>query len=366
MDIQFSSNLRTYRKQAGHTRKSLAEAIGYSEKAIEKWERGCSVPSLQIICRLAEIFEIPLEELVFERHGNIQFFLGIDGGGTKTAFRLEDKDGICLAEFTAGPSNPNDIGMERCAEILRTGITAVTAGIDRREVAAFAGIAGGMSDSNATQIQGVLLSQGLGFVSCGSDVDNALELCLHGKDGVVVITGTGCVAFAQENGVRHRVGGWGYLIDGGGSGYHIGRDALEAAYRYLDGRGPCTQLVSAIEDALQKPLIEAVPSVYHGGKRMIASLAPVAFETYRQGDAVATQIIHENVAAVSEMIKQAVSKMQCDDPAVYLCGGLINHTDVIQPLLQRELYTLHFMNDPMVFGAVACARRKYEEYRTEK
>ena len=259
--------------------------------------------------------------------------------------------------------------MERCAEVLRTGIAQVTAGIDRREVAVFAGLAGGMSGSNAVQLQSTLSALGFGFSACGSDVENVLELCLRGRDGIAVIAGTGCVAFAQKNGERYRVGGWGYLIDSGGSGYHIGRDALEAAFRCLDGRGVETELVSMFENAYQKPLAEAVPSICRGGKKEIASLAPLVFEAYSRGDAVAMEIVRKNVFAVAELIERAAACIDVKDPPVYLCGGLANRADVIRPILESEFtkpYALYFSDEPIVFGAVACARRKYEEYRTEK
>lgn len=296
----------------------------------------------------------------------VRFFLGIDGGGTKTAFRFEDGDGNVLAELTLGPSNPNDVGTDGCKEVLKKGIDRVCAGVDLSEVAVFAGIAGGLAAKNKAEISCFLSFFNFGFCANGSDVDNALEAALSGGDGVAVIAGTGTVAFAQKNGERKRIGGWGYLIDSGGSGYNIGRDALEAALRDLDGRGERTLLTEKLSEHFGNSLPEAIPEIYSGGKRIIASLAPLVFEACEDGDGTAAAIIGKNAAAIAELINTAAGFCSDEGVRAVVCGGLSARADLITGMIApslRENITLEFTNKQQVEGAVACARKGWENVK---
>ena len=135
----------------------------------------------------------------------IRYFLGIDGGGTKTAFRLEDEKGdSAVKELVLGASNPNDIGMDACLSLLSDGISQVCQGLDLSEISAFAGIAGFASGDNGTKIEKHLENLGFGVVRGGSDVENALALSrlMAGDEVVAVIAGTGSVAYSLHNGKR--------------------------------------------------------------------------------------------------------------------------------------------------------------------
>ena len=305
LSVAFAANLKAARKKMNLTQKELAQKIDYSEKAISKWECGGAIPPVTELVRLAAALHTTIDVLL-TAPTEITHYLGIDGGGTKTAFLLENEQGEVVAEVTLGSTNPNDIGFERCFAILEEGITEVTEGIDRSHIAVFAGIAGGgLSGKNVELIAQKLASLGFGFYHNGSDVENALEVALHGENGVAVIAGTGTIAFAQENGTRHRVAGWGYLFDGGGSGFDIARDAFEACFRDVDGRGGHTAMTAAFEKKLGSSLPDAIPSLYAGGKRLVASFAPLVFEAARNGDPTALFIVERNAVCLARIVATA-------------------------------------------------------------
>ena len=83
----FSINVRKLRKKLNITQKSLADMVGYSEKTVSKWETEGSVPSIDALFRLANIFCVSIVELF--RCDEAIYYLGIDGGGTKTEFALQ-------------------------------------------------------------------------------------------------------------------------------------------------------------------------------------------------------------------------------------------------------------------------------------
>ena len=364
LSLIFAKNLREARRRMGLTQRAFGEALGYSEKAVSKWECGGGIPPVSELVRVAALLGVSLDELL-SGGAQAKYFLGIDGGGTKTAFLLQRADGEEVASCTLGPSNPNDIGMDACLSVLEQGILAVTAGFDRREIALFAGVAGGgLSGNNAARIASFLSRMGFAFAENGSDVENALEAALHGENGIAVIAGTGSIAFSQENGVRRRVGGWGYLLDGGGSGYDVGRDALTAALRALDGRGRKTVLTDALACKLGMSVEDAVPTIYSGGKRLIASLAPLVFDAARDGDAVAKEIVAANAAHLAELIVTAYEHLGKQYAVAVVVGGLTNHKDLLEPLMRAAIpvgITLKFATDSMIKGAVARAERGYYE-----
>ncbi len=360
----FAANLRAARKKMSLTQKELAKRIGYSEKAISKWECGGAIPPVMELMRLASALQTTIDALLKEE-AEITYFLGIDGGGTKTAFLLENAEGAEIASTTLGSTNPNDVGFDACFRTLEQGIAEVTAGIELCHVAVFAGIAGGgLSGKNVEIIAQKLASFGFGFVSNGSDVENALEVALHGENGVAVIAGTGTIAFAQENGTRHRVAGWGYLFDGGGSGFDIARDAFEACFRDVDGRGEHTALTSAFSKRLGSTLPDAIPTLYEGGKRLIASFAPLVFDAAREGDSIALSIIERNAACLAKIVATAHAHLSDKSAPAVICGGIAHQKDFIAPMIKQHLpadLLVVFSDTPMVHGAVAYARRKYHE-----
>ena len=369
-EIDFPENLKNLRKKAGLTRKALANKLNYSEKSIEKWESGDATPPLSVICTLSEIFCVSLDTMIYKDKKEIQYFLGVDGGGTKTAFLLEDRDGKKIAFCELGSSNPNDIGMENCLSVLKNGVMQVTEDIDRKTVAAYFGIAGGgISGDNEFIIKKMLSGLGFAVFGNGSDVDNAIELALGTDDGIVMIAGTGVIGFAQIGNKLVRCGGWGYLIDGGGSGYNVGRDALEAALRHIDGRGEYTLITERLEKHFQKDIRDAIPDIYTGGKRLIASVAPIVFELAQKGDEVALSIIDRNCCAIAQIIRTLQTNFEDMDMPTVICGGLCSNKEILKEYVSKHLNTcehLKLVTEPMVNGAIKRAQKLAQSLENEQ
>lgn len=61
-----AEKLTAYRKRAGMTQAELAEKLNYSDKSISKWERGDGMPDLLVLCRLADLYDVPLDAFLRE------------------------------------------------------------------------------------------------------------------------------------------------------------------------------------------------------------------------------------------------------------------------------------------------------------
>jgi N-acetylglucosamine kinase-like BadF-type ATPase len=198
----------------------------------------------------------------------MSFFLGIDGGGTRTTAWLADGTGQVLGRGTAGPSNPLKVGFENChREILRAvrGATrdAVAAGLSRQTRAKHGGVKPplqavvlGLAGTDRPPIHQKIETWLRKAIPARkhlltSDAAIALRAAIGESPGIIVISGTGSIAFAQDDrGQVHRSGGWGILYDDAGSGYDLGRRAIIAALQDHDGRGPRTQLRERISKEL--------------------------------------------------------------------------------------------------------------------
>ncbi len=259
--------------------------------------------------------------------------LGIDGGGTKTAFVIMDDKQTILAQVRAGSCNRNSVGDEKAKENLALGITNVlrAAGSDSSAIAAAClGMAGvdrpvertlvsGWLDTLLPTIPATIYNDALIALASGTKG----ELC-----GVAAISGTGMIVYGiNQAGQVQRAGGWGPLFGDKGSAYAIGSAALAAVAHATDGLGPQTALDGALRDYLDLSTSQAlIPWAYSDlSWARIADLAPVVTECAQQKDEVASRIIAEaaiDLAAAVEVVVRGLDLLNAPTPIVLSGGNL--------------------------------------------
>lgn len=358
----FAYNVKRLRKSAGLTQKMLADAVGCSEKTVSKWESGASIPYIGILFALAQILHTGIENLFVDAAK--VYYLGIDGGGTKTAFKLTDSSNTVLRTLQTGPCNPYDIGMSTAQDILRRAVFEVCADIPLSSVVVFAGIAGGTAGENKTQLTDFFETFHFLRVENGSDNDNLIAAGLHGTDGITLLMGTGICLFTVQGGIKRRMSGWGYLFDDGGSAFNYGRDAIHAAYAAFDGSGPETMLLPMLEKMENCAMDELLSALYQGGKRRVASYAPLVFTAAKKGDAVAEAIITRNITVVTDLLRAAETQFPGDMPIPVVLAGGLTAEDMVLHKIKDFLGThtrlhLRILEEEPVDGAVLLARQLY-------
>lgn len=354
----FSENLKFRRKAAGLTQKQLAEKLGYTEKSISKWESGESVTPSVLLPKLSILLRVSIDELLRDK-AETAYYLGVDGGGTKTEFLLCDKNRKVVSRIILGGCNPVDIGLEKCLQILKSGIEQVLDGIDPSMVSAFVGIAGGITGDYKQRIPDLLSTFRFASFANGSDAENAVAAALESEDGIAVIAGTGSIAFIKQGNKLTRVGGWGYLLEEGGSGYYIGRDAIYSALMQEEGSLTTTPLYKAVLEKSGKPkVLDAIADLYKGGKKELASFTPLVFNAADQNDPVAKEILAKNAKAIANLINRAKQLSGMDTVKAVIVGGLMSRNDLLIPLIKEGLLegiTLDIYTDPPVNGAINLA-----------
>ena len=285
--------------------------------------------------------------------------IGIDAGGTKNELVLCEKDGRVVNRLTAPGSNAADLGPENAAMRIASQVRALVDGHTETVDALFAGLSGGGAPAISGEVRAVLTRE-LPFVksiSNGSDALNGLYAGVGAGDGMVFIAGTGTSAFVRCGGVLTQVGGWGYLVDDAGSGYSIGRAVLNAAFRERDGRGESTRLTELVERQLGFNVLGAVPMIYRGGKRTVASFAPLAFEAADMGDRQALAIVDNACRELRLLISTCASHLKKAPYLASLLGSLWKAPRLLEGV--RDLlspdYRLLRPDLPPVFGAAVAA-----------
>ena len=286
----------------------------------------------------------------------MKYVIGIDGGGTKTEFVLADAQGNILKQIIKEGSNPNDIGIERCVDILQVGLEEIAGEYDKNDLHIFAGIAGAGVGSNANAIREGLAEYPQTQVD--SDLANALEVCLSGEDGLVVICGTGISCCIRENGQLRFVGGYGYLFEEGGSGYAYGRDAIIAALKCEDGVGEKTVLLEYLQGYFGKSIRASLGELLRKGKSFVASFCPLVWKGYDEGDKVCEKIVEDNLRHTVALIKSALGVMGKKTGKITFIGG-VGKAPLFQQRMRQELCggDLEFCQEKPVLGAVKRAMK---------
>jgi N-acetylglucosamine kinase-like BadF-type ATPase len=320
------------------------------------------------------------------------YFLGMDGGGTRTTAWLADERGRILARTSTGPSNPLKVGFEASQkEILRAARAAireahlVAAVSDRRQGSA---LPPGRVNSERRYSKPVLEAVCLGLAGVDrppvyrrvfswlrksiparlhlltSDAAIALRAAVGNSPAVIVISGTGSITYARDDrGNVLRSGGWGIVYDDLGSGYDLGRKAIVAALQDFDGRGAPTLLSKKVCRALNLEDITRV-ILRSPTPQEIAALSALVLDAAKQGDRVARALCEEagqDLAKLALALLKRLRWLRRVVPVV-CAGGVFLASDRIRQSFARHLRRhapaarVLLLRRPAVEGALALAR----------
>ncbi len=230
----------------------------------------------------------------------MRYVVGVDGGGTKTTAAVIGDDLGVVGSATTGPANHRSVGIEAASANIANAIADAlrAASVSSNDVAAMClCLAGFDTDLDLPVPQRAMRLLGYnGTALFENDVVGAWAGATEVKPGLVVIAGTGATALGMnDRGQFWRTDGWDYILGDSGSGYEIGREAIRAAMRSLDGRGAPTLLARALADAYGVNDAEEMRRLVDStsfGKFEIASFASRVSEAADAGDVTARDILN--------------------------------------------------------------------------
>ena len=298
------------------------------------------------------------------------FFMGVDGGATKTLAMVCNASGTTVATGISGPSNPETLGLAASVSAVTDAITAALASIGGtiNDVAsAVCSISGVTSTQDIENYKKMIPAFPRAYVN--NDVVAAWASGTLCTPGIAIIAGTGSHTIGVNNdGISCRAGGWGHILGDEGAGYYIGLTAIREALRSYDGRMPKTPLLERMLDYFKITSPDDMLRLMYRenlAKDTIAAFAICVSEEAKAGDPVSRSIFydagHELGLAASAVAKRL--SMQDSEYPVALIGSVFRSKELVLPSLEKTLYVtspkarLVYPDIPPAAGSVLLAVR---------
>ncbi len=261
-----------------------------------------------------------------------RFYLGVDGGGTKTNIALMNEVGEIEAEGDGGPSNPLRVGVETAVANITKAIDSAcdTGGISRGDIVSVTlGLAGVRRRDIRERVHDSFVTRyRIKKTYVTTDADIALYGTTLGKAGLVVIAGTGSICIGIDDlGEKVIAGGWGPVAGDEGGGRGIAGEALHLVAKASDGRGEMTKLSERAAEYFRASNVEnLIGAIYapNMDNSRIAGFAKLVVETALDGDKIAIEILTDAGRELGNAAVAVIKKLGLQDRDIPIgCVGSI-------------------------------------------
>lgn len=278
----------------------------------------------------------------------MQYFLGVDAGGTKTTFVLGDASRE-RARVRVGTIKRMKADAATAEANLRAGLEQLQAesGVSVREIARCCiGTAGETVALVTDWLRAAFARHVGGELVIVGDVEIALDSAFFGKRGVLVLAGTGSnVAGRAATGKIVRAGGWGPALADQGSGHFLGLEGLRRGFLAIDQRRPTRLLDQAMGFWKLGSLAELIEFANANRAPEYSKLAPLVVAAAEQGDAVATEVVTQggvDLAMLAGLVIEHIRDLEGEGaefevPAVAVAGSILEQAVPVREALIAEL-----------------------------
>jgi N-acetylglucosamine kinase-like BadF-type ATPase len=265
---------------------------------------------------------------------------GVDAGGTSTRVAISE-NGVLAGEAEGPGANPSSLGVDDAADVI---LTAVRKALAHRKPASIVVGAAGAGRPAVAEALAALIGSAFpdAKIVVEDDAAIALRAMIPMGPGIVLIAGTGSVAYAENGAQSARVGGLGYLVGDEGSAFSIGMAAVRLYGRVLDGRARADETTELVARALDAPDRSAyLAALYDTPLRPadIAALAPSIVAFAGKGNRASTKIVQQAGLELGDLIKSAAKAVDLLEasPSIGLAGGLFDENSMLSFLLETRI-----------------------------
>lgn len=298
------------------------------------------------------------------------YFLGIDGGGSKTTCVVGDaRDPLGRAH--SGGSNLLRVGEESTRKALHSAILEAckAAGVEPAKIMrTCAGVAGAARSETADAVRRLIGEVIPSPIDVLSDVSIAMEAAFGGAAGVIVIAGTGSICYGRnEFGETARAGGWGPAVSDQGSGDWIGRTAVAAMLRALDSGDSASLLPLVLEEWQLATRDELTAAINAPHPPDFARLFPHVLAAATAGDTLAGSVISQAGIELGELARAVIRQLWRLPKRVQvrISGGVFQNSETIRHIFvntlraERPEAAVSLATVDPVAGALALARTAF-------
>ncbi|MGG3470437.1 BadF/BadG/BcrA/BcrD ATPase family protein [Neobacillus pocheonensis] len=261
------------------------------------------------------------------------YMIGIDGGGTKTkATSFDLTTGKTLFSVQTGPANFS-VQYQGSIDQVRKSIQLCIeqmGGIQPERI--LLGASGAHSKEFCQQIKVHLVETLNCKLTVIDDAQLAHTALLKGKDGILVIAGTGSIALGRYNGEEWRTGGWGYLLGDEGSGYWISKKALQFVMFQLEIKNNNDVLTQAILNSIEGQSMSDIKSfVYSASKQEMAKISELVYDAAQKNCEPAISILREAGEKLAQLVKRALTIPNSlhSQMKIAVSGSLLLKNDIV-------------------------------------
>ncbi|OGB62980.1 MAG: hypothetical protein A2Y94_09600 [Caldithrix sp. RBG_13_44_9] len=273
------------------------------------------------------------------------FYLGVDGGGTKTTAILSDLQGEIIRTARLGPGNIAVLDRGSVAQLIRNIIFELleSESVDQIAWAAFAFAGAGRPEEKKTAHE-LIRALGVRNFSVMTDAE-VLYYAIFGEDpGILISAGTGSICLVKTPDQKYQqIGGWGYLLGDEGSGFDIGRKAIKTALEEVTVKHNFSNFTSKLLSfyGLEHPenLISIIYSSVNP-PRLIASCAKMVCQLAEMGEPLALGIVDQAAASLVNYTEQAVNYFGKSSKTPYkiaLAGGILEENSIVNHHFRRKI-----------------------------
>ena len=262
----------------------------------------------------------------------MNYFLGIDGGGTSTSVIVIDENNQVVFKNKSGPTSIDTVSNDVTFKNLKEAIKPF---VDSHKDIIFKSIFAGIGDivykKDMILVEKIIrklpLVNELTFVTARNDMENALYSGGNYTNGMALICGTGTVAYGRKGKKRHKCGGWGFQEGGLGSAYHLGKEALRYCIRAFDKRYMIDDFASEVANEISLAntthFIKIMQHLY-GKRTEIAGLAKIVTKHANLNNKYAKAIVDKATDELALSVKGVYNYLEFDEVTLVIIGSLGN------------------------------------------
>ncbi len=298
-----------------------------------------------------------------------RYFVGVDGGGTKTALVACTPDGREVASAVCGPLNYNFIGLDAALANLQAGISALSLPVG--SIAAVGIGDPSIDDQSESTVAREFATRAAALLGAPVYVRSDAYITLFAltggkKTGVLIISGTGSMAIGENDANEISVtGGWGRLSGDEGSGYYIGLEGIRAALRAADGVAAQTSLTAAAlaHFGVSKPR-DLIPVFYGESEPDVAGFSRCVAKCAADGDNIAKGILLDAAAHLVRYASVLIESCHADLLGVW--GSVLCKNNTVRRAFEdgvRQKFPHIEIREPDISAQLAAALYAAEQQK---